>query len=96
MITLNEHDLKEIFALFSSVSTYELGQIYDRLHDNFYKNEILAEEYELTQPKREFARDSWRAVIYFLYKQGYQLKKGDQIVDLEFIMSEFVKSKKTQ
>jgi hypothetical protein len=92
MISLTENDLREIFALFSSVSNFELRQIYNAQEDNFYESEPLPEEYELTQPKGEFARDSWRAVIYFLYKHGYQLKKGDEIIDLDFIKSEFVDS----
>lgn len=92
MITLTENDLKEIFALFSSVSSFELRQVYNGREDHFYENEILSEEYELTEPKGEFARDSWRAVIYFLYKHGYQLKKGVEIIDLDFIKSEFVDS----
>jgi hypothetical protein len=90
MIALSEDHLKEIFALFSSVSTYELREIYNPQAINYYMNENLAEEYELTLPKDEFARGSWQAVIYFLYRHGYQLKKGDQIIELDFIKKEFV------
>ncbi len=89
-ITPNDAELKELFALFSSASLYELRQIYDKNNDLFFMNEILSDEYELTESKREFASDSWRAVIYFLLKNGYQLKKGDEVIDLNFINEEFV------
>jgi hypothetical protein len=31
----------------------------------------------LTEERQEFARDAWRAVMYFLQRHGYSVTKGD-------------------
>ncbi len=89
MIRLSDEELKELFALFTSPAKYELEQIY-KPGEHFYKNVNLEEEYTVYLDKRDFALDSWRAVLYFLFKRGFQLKKGNDIIDLDFIEGEFV------
>ena len=79
---LNDEDLRELFALFSSPTDDELRQVFDASHTNFYKLENLDAEYSLTQEKREFADDAWRAVTYFLYRRGFKLYKNGVELDL--------------
>jgi hypothetical protein len=86
---LSEDDLKEIFALFTSCTRHERDQLY-REGNHYYKKENLFEEYELTQPKIEFARDAWRAVTHFLYRHGYELKQGNKVISLHFTENEFI------
>lgn len=81
-VVLSEENLQEIFALFSSATNEEKDMVYDPSHRLFFKNERLDEEYHLTQEKREFAIDAWRAVTYFLYRQGYKISKGGGECDL--------------
>ena len=81
-LDLPEDDYKEIFALFSSCSMTELSWIYDPKQPTYYKNENLDEEYSYYIHKREFAYDSWRAVMYFLYKHGFKLYYEGKEVDL--------------
>jgi hypothetical protein len=89
---LSEDELKEIFSIFCSVTTHELKEIYDESNDLYYKKVRLNEEYELAYTKMDFAEDSWRAVIYYLYRHGYQLIKENKIIGLDFIESEFVEA----
>jgi hypothetical protein len=70
-IMLSEEDLKEIFALFTSPADEEVKQIYDETSEFHFGRVSLAEEYSLTQEKREFAVDAWRAVNRFLHRRGY-------------------------
>ena len=70
-VTLSEEDLRELFALFSSPTDEELRQVLNPSHANFYKLENLEAEYTLTQERREFAEDAWRAVAYFLHRKGF-------------------------
>jgi hypothetical protein len=88
-MTLSDDDLREIFGLFTSPSRYERDQIY-KPGIHFFESVDLKEEYELTEEKVELARDAWRAVIAFLHRHGYELKKGSQIIPLSFIEKEFV------
>jgi len=81
-IKLSEEDLKEIFALFTSCTKYERDQVYDKDSDHFYLKQNLLEEYSLSEEKREYAVDAWRAVIGFLHAKGFTLKKGEQEFDL--------------
>jgi hypothetical protein len=78
----DDGDLQEIFALFSSPSDDELRQVYDHANPHFYKLEDLQQEYNLTQEKREFAEDAWRAVMFFLHQRGFTLTKGGTEYDL--------------
>lgn len=89
-IQLSNEALKEIFALFSSPGKYEYEQIYKESKRLYYLKGNLNEEYSLTEEKKEYALDAWRAVILFLYRHGYQLKKGDQVIDLSFIEKELI------
>ncbi|MFZ1517795.1 MAG: hypothetical protein WAU11_03425 [Ignavibacteriaceae bacterium] len=89
LLNLTDDDMKEIFALFTSVSKYELGLIYDDKHRLYYKNEQLEDEYELTEDKMDYARDSYRAIIYWLKKNGYSLEKNGQLDNLAWIEEEF-------
>ena len=65
-IPLDEQDLREIFALLSSSANEEKRAVYDPSNRHHFGNERLDEEYHVTQEKREFAVDAWRAVAYFL------------------------------
>ncbi|MCB9097893.1 MAG: hypothetical protein H6632_00010 [Anaerolineales bacterium] len=79
------------FGLFSSPTKYEKGQVYDESNDHYYEKANLEEEYELTQSKKEFVIDSWRATLYFLYSKGYNLTKNGEIINLSFIENEFIR-----
>ena len=74
-IQLTDENLRELFALFSSPTDEEVEQIYSNSHRLFFKNEKLDEEYTLCQEKREFACDAWRAVLLFLDRHGYEVRK---------------------
>jgi len=65
-ITLSESDLKELFALFTSVSKYEKRQIYDPTNDDHFLKTNLAEEYSLTEEKREYALENEGSVRTFM------------------------------
>jgi len=81
-IILADDDLREVFALFSSPTDYEKQQVYDAAGPHFYRREDLSCEYSLTQEKREFAEDAWRAVIYFLHQKGFTLTKAGEEYDV--------------
>ena len=87
---LSAEELKELFALFTSCSNYEIFQIYNSDNEHYFLNEDLNEDYELVQSKAEYANDAWRAVIYFLHKRGYTLTKDGDQIQLGFIEEEFV------
>lgn len=90
-IVLNEKDLKEIFGLLTSPTKNEKAQSYQQGTGHYFKDENLSEEYNLTQEKREFALDAWRAVVFLLHARGLAVitKKGEK-VDLSFIEKEFI------
>ena len=87
-LNISDNDLKEIFALFTSVSTYELKQIYDPGHYLYFKNEDLDKEYELTEERRQYSLDSLRAVLYWLNKKGFTLVKGGNVDNLDWVKEE--------
>lgn len=89
-ITLSESDLKEIFSLFTSATVHEKRQIYDPTSDHYFLKSDLSEEYSLTEEKREYALDAWRAVLFFLHSKGYKLKKINEETDLSFSEDEFI------
>lgn len=89
-ILLNEDHLREIFSLFSSPTKFERDQIYDPQGEDYFANVSLSDEYSLTQEKREFALDAWRAVISFLNSQGYCLSKDGVVLPLSFIENDFI------
>lgn len=65
-IVLEENDLKEIFGLFAGPTKREKAETYQQDRGHYFEDEVLSEEYNLTQEKREFSLDAWRAVISFL------------------------------
>jgi hypothetical protein len=81
-VVLGDDDLRELFAIFSSPTDDELHQVFDPSHSNFYKREDLDAEYSLTQERREFADDAWRAVTYFLHRKGFTLYRNGVQFDL--------------
>jgi hypothetical protein len=81
-IILTDDELREIFALFSSPTDYERQQAYDKTETHFYEREDLSREYTLTQERREFAEDAWRAISYFLYRRGFRLTRNGEEFDL--------------
>lgn len=90
-IILEEKDLKEIFGLFTSPTKHERAQTYERGNGHYFEDENLSEEYDLTQEKREFALDAWRAVISYLHARGCSVvTKSGETVDLSFIENQFV------
>lgn len=89
-IELSEDDLKEIFSLLTSCTIHERNQIYDESSEHHYLKVEPLLEYSLTQEKREFALDAWRAIIYFLHLKGYSLCKAGQQVPLNFSSGEFI------
>lgn len=82
-IRLSEDDLRELFALFSSPTEDEIEQIYTSGDRLFFRNEDLTEEYSLVQEKGDYARDAWRAVLYFLNRHGYSMTKNGEPIGLE-------------
>jgi hypothetical protein len=72
----SDEELQEIFALFSSPTDDERRRIYEPSNHLYFKLEDLEQEYDLTQEKREFAYDAWRAVMYFLHRRGFTLSKN--------------------
>lgn len=90
-IVLDEKDLKEIFGLFTSSTKDEKTQTYQRGKGHYFEDEDLSKEYTLTQEKREFALDAWRAVISLLHARGFSVaKENGEKVDLVFIEDEFI------
>jgi hypothetical protein len=85
MIKFTDKDLKEIFAIFSSATKYELSQIYDESGYHHFENVDLDGEYELTESKREFALDSIRAVLFWLSRHKYSLSKDGEKDDLSWL-----------
>jgi hypothetical protein len=85
-LVLSEEDLKEIYSLFTSSTKYEREQVYDEHSEHYFLNVRLADEYSLTEEKREYALDAWRAVVYFLHLKGYSLCKDGQEVNLSLAM----------
>jgi len=89
-IVLDEKDLKEIFGLLASPTKSETAQIYQPGSGHYFEDENLSQEYDLTQEKREFALDAWRAVISFLRARGFAaVTKSGEKVDLSFIEDKF-------
>jgi hypothetical protein len=76
-IHLSDEDLREIFALLSSPTVDEATQVYSESHRLFFKNENLDKEYVLQQERREFAVDAWRAVLLFLDRHGYAVRRRE-------------------
>jgi hypothetical protein len=89
-ILLSEDDLREIFSLFSSPTTYEKQQVYDECSEHYFRNVDLSEEYILAQEKREYSLDAWRAVISFLNARNFTLRKDGKEINLEFVDGEFM------
>jgi hypothetical protein len=89
-IVLSEDDLKEIFSLFTSSTRYERDQVYDKHSGHHFSDVESLEEYTLTEEKREYALDAWRAVIYFLHSRGYSLYQDGEPCNLSFIDDYFI------
>ena len=91
---LSEDDLREIYSLFTSSTQHERKQVYDEQSEHYFRSVILSDEYSLTEEKREFALDAWRAVIHFLHLKGYSLCKEGQAVSLAFSFEAFIVDQK--
>ena len=89
-IALSEDDLKEIFSLFTSSTKYERDQVYDKNSGQHFSEIKPLDEYTLTEEKREYALDAWRAVVYFLHSKGYSLCQDGERRDLSFIDDYFI------
>jgi len=88
-VEFSEADLREVFALFSSPSAYEMGQVYDPASDHYFERVDLSEEYNLSYEKREFAIDALRASFDFLHRHGYRIEKDGRVISLEGILEHF-------
>jgi hypothetical protein len=86
---LSEEDLQELFSLFTSATKYERDQVYDEKKEDYFLRVRPFDEYTLTEEKREYAFDAWRAVTYFLYVRGYSLYKDGKQINLSFSEEEF-------
>ncbi|MCW5971692.1 MAG: hypothetical protein KIT57_24570 [Blastocatellales bacterium] len=89
-LVLNDEDLKEIFSLFSSPTTYERNEIYQKDSNHYFEKVNLSDEYELTEEKKDFALDAWRAVTFFLHSKGYAIIKDGKIFDLSRSEEDFL------
>ncbi len=89
-MNVSNDDLKELFELLTSSTKYELEKVFDSSSSDYYKNVNLADEYEVTQPKREYALEAWNAVTYFLHRHGYSLAKDGEILRLDFAEDNFL------
>ena len=89
-IVLSEEDYKEIFSLFTSSTKYEREQIYKKGSGQHFKDVNPYEEYSLTQERREFAMDAWRAVVYFLKSKGFSLFRNEKVFDISWIDEDFI------
>ena len=89
-IALTEDDLRELFSLFCSPTKYEKEEMYRLSSDHHFSGVNLSEEYQISEEKREFAIDAWRAVLFFLYSRGYSLCKDRKTIDLSFSEEHFV------
>jgi len=90
-VEFSEDDFREVFALFSSPSAFELGQAFDPGSEHYYRRLDLSEVYELSYEKREFATDALRAVLTFLHRRGYRVEKDGKLSSLKGILEDFVK-----
>lgn len=89
-IEFDEADLKEVFALFSSPSAYELKQVDDPANEHYLGRVNLTEEYELSYAKQDFAEDALRAVLAFLHRHGYRIEKDGEVFSLGGISEYFI------
>ncbi len=89
-IRFTKDDFKEVFALFSSPTTFEINQIYDSSNIHYFREINLLEEYELCKAKQDFAVDSLRAVLIFLHRHGYKLEKDGKMGNWQNILEEFI------
>jgi hypothetical protein len=90
IVVLSEDDLKELFGLLTSVTEFERNQVYDQRSEHYFRRTDLSEEYTLTQEKREYALDAWRAVCFFLHSRGYSFSKDGQDISLSFSVGQFI------
>jgi hypothetical protein len=89
-VALTDDDLKEIFSLFTSSTKYERDQVYDKQSGHYFLEVDLFDEHTLTEEKREYALDAWRAVTYFLHSKGYSLCRDGEKINLSFSVDEFI------
>lgn len=89
-LVLSEEDLKELFSLFTSATKHERAQVYDEKSEHHFSGVELFDEYTLTEEKREYALDAWRAVTYFLHSRGYCLCRDGRQIDLSFSEDAFI------
>lgn len=88
-IVLDEDDWKELFALYTSCTEYERRQLYQEGSPHHYKETDLSEEYTYSAEKLEYAIDAWRAVLFFLHRNGFVLAHHQGAIALDSIGEEF-------
>jgi hypothetical protein len=89
-IEFSDDDLKEVFALFTSSTAYELGQADDPSSEHYFGRVNLSEEYELCYAKQDFAIDALRSVLAFLHRRGYRVEKDGEVLGLEGVSEYFI------
>lgn len=90
ILELSEDSLKEIFALSSSSTDYEVELAYDPRNEDFWQKENLDEAYKQSQEKREYVYDSLRGVLGWLSRHGYQIVHEGKEVDMSKILGVLV------
>lgn len=89
---LNDDLLKEVFALLTSSTNYEVELAYDAKNPDYWKNEDLTEDFDVTQPKREFALDALRGVLNWLHRHQFQLMQDGKEVDMKKVLDQLIQS----
>ena len=90
-VEFSEDDFREVFALFSSPSSYEMVQVYDQNSEHYFRLLNLSDEYDLSSEKRGFSIDALRAVLTFLHRHDYRVENGGKILSLQGILAAFAK-----
>ncbi|MBI1870396.1 MAG: hypothetical protein HYS07_04295 [Chlamydiae bacterium] len=95
-LELNDDLLKEIFALSTASTDYEVNLAYDAKNEDFWQKENLNEVYKLGQQKREYALDSLRGVLSWLNRHNYEIHQEGQKVDLSNILNTLVQKEEEE
>ena len=93
---LNDDLLKEIFALLTSSTSYEVELAYDAKNPDYWKNEDLAEDFEVVQSKKEFALDALRGVLNWLHRHQFQLMRDGKEVEIKKVLDQLIQTEEEE
>ena len=85
-LELSDNLLKEIFALSTASTDYEVELAYDPKNSDFWQNENLDESYKLNQQKKEYSLDALRGVLGWLNRHGFRVTQEGKEVDLNPVL----------